>query len=131
MSTVEDSIDVDVPVRVADDQWTQFESYPSSMAGVESITQTDATQSHWVTKIGMVSRATHTRLIMQIDWEPKGLVEKAGATIGVDDHRVKATPVGSRSSSRSAVRRPARGEVTSPPTEHGPAGPRRPGRSGG
>ena len=31
-----------------------------------------------------------TRLMIQIDWEPSGLVEKAGAAVGVDDHRVKA-----------------------------------------
>jgi hypothetical protein len=31
-----------------------------------------------------------TRVMIQIDWEPSGLVEKAGAVVGVDDHRVKA-----------------------------------------
>ena len=31
----EDSIDVDVPVRIAYDQWTQFESFPEFMEGVE------------------------------------------------------------------------------------------------
>ena len=50
MSRIEESIDVDVPVRVAYDQWTQFESFPSFMDGVESITQTDPTHNHWVTK---------------------------------------------------------------------------------
>jgi hypothetical protein len=33
---------------------------------------------------------THTRLMIQIDWDPEGLVEKAGALVGVDDHRVRA-----------------------------------------
>jgi len=33
---------------------------------------------------------THTRLMIQIDWEPDGLVERAGAVVGVDVHRVKA-----------------------------------------
>ena len=126
MSRIEESIDVDVPVRVAYDQWTQFESFPSFMDGVESITQTDPTHNHWVTKVGGVTREfdtevteqhpdervawksvggetrhagvvtfhrlddTHTRLMIQIDWEPEGLVEKAGAVVGVDDRRVKA-----------------------------------------
>ena len=27
--------------------------------------------------------------MIQIDWEPEGLVEKAGAAIGVDDRQVK------------------------------------------
>ena len=34
MSQVEESVDVDVPVRVAYDQWTQFESFPEFMDGV-------------------------------------------------------------------------------------------------
>ena len=37
MSRIEESIDVDVPVRVAHDQWTQFESLPSFRDGVESV----------------------------------------------------------------------------------------------
>ncbi len=28
MSTIEESIDIDVPVRAAYDQWTQFEEFP-------------------------------------------------------------------------------------------------------
>ena len=47
MSTVEQSIDVDVPVRVAYDQWTQFESFPSFMDGVEEVRQIDDTHLHW------------------------------------------------------------------------------------
>ncbi|CAA9380187.1 MAG: hypothetical protein AVDCRST_MAG06-879, partial [uncultured Nocardioides sp.] len=39
MSQIQKSIDVDVPVRTAYDQWTQFESFPQFMSGVESITQ--------------------------------------------------------------------------------------------
>src|SRR3954462_3580090 len=31
-----------------------------------------------------------TRVMIQIDWEPEGLVEKAGAAVGIDDHQVKA-----------------------------------------
>ena len=35
MNRLERSIDVDVPVRVAYDQWTQFEDFPRFMEGVE------------------------------------------------------------------------------------------------
>jgi uncharacterized membrane protein len=35
MSTIERSIEVDVPVRTAYDQWTQFESFPHFMDNVE------------------------------------------------------------------------------------------------
>jgi hypothetical protein len=31
-----------------------------------------------------------TRVMIQIDWEPEGLVEKVGSAVGVDDHQVKA-----------------------------------------
>ena len=47
MSTVEHSIDVDVPVRVAYDQWTQFESFPQFMDGIEEVRQFDDTHLHW------------------------------------------------------------------------------------
>ena len=126
LSRVEESIDVDVPVRVAYDQWTQFESFPKFMDGVESITQLDDTHNHWVTKVGGQTREfdtviveqhpdervawtteggevhhagvvtfhrlddAKTRLMIQIDWQPEGLVERVGAVVGVDDHRVRA-----------------------------------------
>lgn len=125
MPSVTKSIDVSVPVSTAYNQWTQFESFPHFMGGVESISQTDATHTHWVTKIGGVTRefdteiteqhpdervawkstdgTTHagvvtfhrleegkTKVTVQLDWEAEGLVEKAGALIGVDDHQVKA-----------------------------------------
>jgi uncharacterized membrane protein len=126
MPNVTKSIDVSVPVRTAYNQWTQFESFPNFMGGVESITQTDDTHSHWVTKVGGVTREfdteiteqhpdervawkstggdtkhagvvtfhrladNQTRVMIQIDWEPEGLVEKAGSAVGVDDHQVKA-----------------------------------------
>ena len=56
MATIEESIEVDVPIRVAYDQWTQFEDFPRFMQGVESVTQTDATHLHWKTKIAGVER---------------------------------------------------------------------------
>ena len=39
MSTIEKSVTVDVPVRTAYDQWTQFETFPSFMEGVEEVRQ--------------------------------------------------------------------------------------------
>ena len=39
MSTREETVEVAVPVRTAYDQWTQFESFPNFMSGVDSITQ--------------------------------------------------------------------------------------------
>ena len=51
MSTIEQSIDVHVPVRTAYDQWTQFEQFPRFMEGVEEVRQLDDTHTHWVTKV--------------------------------------------------------------------------------
>ena len=56
MPNVEQSIDVDVPVRTAYNQWTQFESFPQFMGGVDSVTQQDETHTHWKTSIGGVER---------------------------------------------------------------------------
>jgi uncharacterized membrane protein len=125
VTSVTKSIDVHVPVRTAYNQWTQFESFPQFMGGVDSISQQDETHTHWKTSIGGVKRefdteiteqhpdervawkstdgTTHagvvtfhrlsdddTRVTVQLDWQPEGLVEKAGAAVGIDDHQVKA-----------------------------------------
>jgi uncharacterized membrane protein len=55
-TTVTAHAEVDVPVRVAYDQWTQFESFPHFMSGVESVRQVDDTTTHWVVSIAGVKR---------------------------------------------------------------------------
>ena len=56
MAQIQQSVDVDVPVSVAYNQWTQFESFPHFMTGVESIRQVSDTRNHWVTNIAGVER---------------------------------------------------------------------------
>ena len=56
MSTVTESVDVNVPVRTAYNQWTQFEEFPRFMEGVESVRQSDDRHLHWVAEIGGVRR---------------------------------------------------------------------------
>ena len=51
MSTVEKFVDVNVPVRVAYDQWTQFKEFPKFMEGVRRVDQLDDTRMHWVVEI--------------------------------------------------------------------------------
>jgi uncharacterized membrane protein len=124
VSTVTESVDVDVPVRTAYNQWTQFEEYPRFMDGVQQISQLDATHTHWKTEIGGVKREfdaeiteqlpdervawkstegekqagvvtfhrlddSRTRVTVQMDYEPQGIVEKAGSAVGVVGHQVK------------------------------------------
>jgi uncharacterized membrane protein len=52
MATIEESIEVGVPVTTAYDQWTQFEDFPSFMEGVEEVRQVDDTHLHWVAEFG-------------------------------------------------------------------------------
>ena len=66
MSTVRTSVDVEVPVRTAYDQWTQFESFPQFMDGVDSITQTTDTRTHWVVTIDGVTREFDTEITEQV-----------------------------------------------------------------
>ncbi|HZI44284.1 MAG TPA: SRPBCC family protein [Ilumatobacter sp.] len=123
MSTIEESIEIDVPVRSAYNQWTQFEEFPSFMEGVESVTQIDDTHLHWVAEIGGVQREwdavvteqhpdervawkstsgtsnagvvtfhkladSKTKVMLQLDVDPQGVVEKAGDALGVIRRRV-------------------------------------------
>ena len=124
MSTVEKSIDVDVPVTTAYNQWTQFESFPNFMGGVDRIDQLSPTQTHWVTSIDGVHREfdaeiteqhpderiawTSTespkqagvvtfhrlaegksRVMLQMDFEPEGIVEKVGDKLGFLSRQVE------------------------------------------
>ena len=51
MASVSESIDVDVPVQTAYNQWTQFEEFPRFMDGVESVQQIDDTHVRWAAEI--------------------------------------------------------------------------------
>jgi uncharacterized membrane protein len=49
---IESTIEVDVPVSTAYNQWTQFEEFPYFMNGVEEVRQLDDTRLHWVASVG-------------------------------------------------------------------------------
>ncbi|MFD8706705.1 SRPBCC family protein [Kitasatospora sp. NPDC059648] len=125
MSRVQETIDVDVPISTAYNQWTQFEQFPMFMEGVEEITQIDDRHNRWKTKIAGVSRefdteivdqvpddhvawrtvtgevkqtgmvsfqpldAGHTRIVMSMDYQPEGLVEKAADMMNMLDRQVR------------------------------------------
>ena len=124
MSTIEEAIEVAVPVRTAYDQWTQFEEFPEFMEGVEQVSQLDATHLHWKAEIAGVTREWdaeiteqipdervawrslggtpnagvvtfhrlgegQTRVMLQLDMEPEGLVEQAGDKLGFVKRRAK------------------------------------------
>jgi uncharacterized membrane protein len=51
MSQIIESIEVDVPVRTAYNQWTQFESFPKFMEAVKEVRQLDDTTLEWVADV--------------------------------------------------------------------------------
>jgi uncharacterized membrane protein len=52
MSTIEQSIELEVPVQTAYNQWTQFEEFPAFMEGVEEVRQMDERRLHWIAEFG-------------------------------------------------------------------------------
>jgi uncharacterized membrane protein len=125
VATIEQGIEVQVPVGVAYEQWSRFDEFPSFMDGVEEIRPLDDTHHHWrvshdghevefdteVTEqipderiawkttegrahAGVVTfhriADDRSKVMVQMDWQPEGMLETVGATLGADDRRVKA-----------------------------------------
>jgi uncharacterized membrane protein len=83
MSTVEESIEINVPVRTAYDQWTQFETFPQFMEGVTAVKQLDDTHLHWVADIGGVHREWDAEITEQhpderVAWRARDGADNAG-----------------------------------------------------
>jgi uncharacterized membrane protein len=51
MSEIMEAVEVNVPVRTAYDQWTQFETFPRFMEGVKQVRQLDDTTLEWVADV--------------------------------------------------------------------------------
>lgn len=80
MSTVEQSIDIELPVRTVYDQWTQFEEFPKFMEGVEQVQQLDDTHLHWVAKVAGQQREWDAEITEQIPDERISWRSREGAT---------------------------------------------------
>jgi len=52
MKTIEESVEVEVPISTAYNQWTQFESFPNFMDGIDHVRHEGDTRLHWVADIG-------------------------------------------------------------------------------
>jgi uncharacterized membrane protein len=48
---IDETIELDVPVSTAYNQWTQFEDFPLFMEGVEHVQQVDDTRLHWAATV--------------------------------------------------------------------------------
>ena len=71
MSTIEESIDVSVPVATASEQWPAFESFPSDAE---------------VTFLELDRQST--RVIVQMAYEPHSLSEPVGNVVGIGPRRI-------------------------------------------
>jgi uncharacterized membrane protein len=83
MATVEESVEVEVPVRTAYNQWTQFEEFPRFMEGVRSVTQLDDEHLHWVADIGGIHREWDAKITEQhpderVAWTATSGAQNAG-----------------------------------------------------
>ncbi|MEV8371126.1 SRPBCC family protein [Kribbella sp. NPDC056861] len=56
MGNTIESVDVEAPITAVYNQWTQFESFPQFMDGVDEVKQLDDTHTHWVTSMAGVKR---------------------------------------------------------------------------
>jgi uncharacterized membrane protein len=65
MPKIEDTIEVQVPVQQAYNQWTQFEDFPKFMEGIQSVQQLDDTHVQWVAEIRGESRQWTTQITEQ------------------------------------------------------------------
>ena len=63
--TITEMIEVDVPVSMAYNQWTQFEDFPLFMEGVEHVEQIDDTRLHWIAKVGGKTNEWDAKILEQ------------------------------------------------------------------
>jgi uncharacterized membrane protein/nitrogen regulatory protein PII-like uncharacterized protein len=66
VETIEKSIDINVPLHTAYNQWTQFEEFPRFMEGVESVKQLDDTTLFWVASVGGERKEWRARITEQV-----------------------------------------------------------------
>lgn len=84
MSHIEKSIEVEVPVRTAYNQWTQFEEFPRFMKGVKSVEQLDDKRLHWRAEIAgkdveWTAEITHQEPDRHIGWRSTAGAGNAGS----------------------------------------------------
>jgi uncharacterized membrane protein len=97
METIEKSMDINVPIRTAYNQWTQFEEFPRFMEGIETIKQLDDTTLQWVANVGGERKEWKARITEQVPdqhiaWRSEGGEFTSGAVsfqpLGPDKTRV-------------------------------------------
>ena len=79
MASIEKSIDVEVPVRTAYNQWTQFEDFPRFMEGVTRVQQLSDTRLRWVADIAGKEKEWNARITEQNPDERIAWTSESGA----------------------------------------------------
>src|SRR5919112_290532 len=81
MSTsVQESIEVNLPVSTVYNQWTQFEDFPRFMSGVKSVTQLTDDRLEWVAEIAGVRRRWEAKILEQVPDRKVSWAATEGAT---------------------------------------------------
>ncbi len=65
MASIEKSVEVNVPLRTAYNQWTQFEEFPRFMQGVEEVRQIDTKRLYWHAEIGGKDKEWEAEIVEQ------------------------------------------------------------------
>jgi uncharacterized membrane protein len=91
MATIEKSIEVNVPVRTAYNQWTQFEEFPQFMEGVEEVRQLDDKRLQWRASIAGKSEEWQAEIVEQT---PDMVVAWRSTTGSENAGRVSFAPAG-------------------------------------
>ena len=86
MPRFEDTIEVDVPVSTAYAQWTQFETFPKFMEGVESVIQDDDKTLTWTADVAgqrkeWTAEITDQTPDTRIAWKSTSGADNAGAVM--------------------------------------------------
>jgi uncharacterized membrane protein len=84
MANIEQSIDIDVPVRTAYNQWTQFEEFPRFMEGVREVRQLDDRRLLWRAEVGgrdkeWQAEITEQKPDLRVAWRSTAGARNAGA----------------------------------------------------
>jgi uncharacterized membrane protein len=98
MASVVESIDVEVPVSTAYNQWTQFEEFPRFMEGVKSVTQIDETHLHWAAEVAGKEKEWDAEITEQhpderVAWRATSGAQNAGVVTfhRLDDRTTRVT----------------------------------------
>ena len=79
MSVIEKSIEINVPVRAAYNQWTQCEEFPKFMEGVKQVKQLDDKHLHWKADVGGKEKEWKAEITEQIPDERIAWTSRGGA----------------------------------------------------